>query len=130
MSKRVPGDDLDAHRSARLRELGHIDDEACRRFTASIEFAGRKWSAAILLAGVRGARRFSEYRDTVEGISDRVLAARLRELEAEGMIERHVRPTTPVSISYTPTAAGLRLIEALQPLVEWDLTRSRGRAAG
>ncbi|MFK4729431.1 helix-turn-helix domain-containing protein [Agromyces mediolanus] len=113
-------DELDARRSARLHELGHIDDEACRRFTSAIEFAGRKWNAAILLAGVRGARRFSEYRDTVAGISDRVLAARLRELEADGLLERHVRATTPVSIRYTPSPRALQLMELLQPLVEWQ----------
>ena len=111
-------DDLE-HRRGRLEELGHIDEAACRRFQSTVEFAGRKWNAAILLAGVRGARRFSEYRAAVTGISDRLLAARLKELEDEGVIERHVRPTTPVTISYTPSAAGLQLIELLQPLVEW-----------
>ena len=79
----------------RLHDLGHIDEAACRRFQATVEFAGRKWTSAILLAGVRGARRFSEYRAAVTGISDRLLTARLRELEAEGLIERHVRATTP-----------------------------------
>ena len=107
----------------RLEELGHIDEGACRRFATTVEFAGRKWNAAILLAGVRGARRFSEYRAAVTGISDRLLAARLRELEAEGLIERHVRATTPVTISYTPSTDGLRLIELLQPLTEWGLAR-------
>ena len=108
--------------SERLRELGHIDEEACRRFTTTVEFAGRKWNAAILLAGVRGARRFSEYRAAVTGISDRVLAARLRELEQERLIERHVKPTTPVTINYTPSTEGLRLIDLLQPLTEWGLS--------
>lgn len=105
--------------SKRIRELGHIDEAACRRFQSTVEFAGRKWVGAILLAGVRGARRFSEYREAVVGISDRVLAVRLRELEAEGLIERHVRPTTPVTISYTPSTKGLQLMELLQPLVDW-----------
>lgn len=108
--------------SDRLRELGHIDEAACRRFATTVEFAGRKWNAAILLAGVRGARRFSEYRAAVTGISDRVLAARLRELEHEGLIERHVKATTPVTISYTPSSDGLQLIELLQPLTEWGLS--------
>ena len=107
--------------SERLRELGHIDEEACRRFTTTVEFAGRKWNAAILLAGVRGARRFSDYRAAVTGISDRVLAARLRELEHEGLIERHVKQTTPVTINYTPSTEGLQLIDLLQPLTEWGL---------
>lgn len=110
--------------SARLGDLGHIDEAACRRFQSTVEFAGRKWNAAILLAGVRGARRFSEYRAAVTGISDRLLAGRLRELEAEGLIERHVRPTTPVTISYTPSTDGLRLMELLQPLTEWGLARA------
>lgn len=121
-------DDLAEHRS-RLHELGHIDEAACRRFQSSVEFAGRKWNAAILLAGVRGARRFSEYRAAVDGISDRLLAARLRELEVEGVIERHVRATTPVTITYTPSASGLQLIEVLQPLVEWEVEHSAARAA-
>ena len=111
-------------RHEQLERLGHIDDAACRRFQSTVEFAGRKWNAAILLAGVRGARRFSEYRATVTGISDRLLATRLRELETEGLIERHVRPTTPVTISYTPSTDGLRLIELLQPLTEWGLERA------
>ncbi|MFF2371999.1 winged helix-turn-helix transcriptional regulator [Agromyces sp. NPDC058110] len=119
--------DLPAHRS-RLERLGHIDDDACRRFTRIVEFAGRKWNASILLAGVRGARRFSEYRGTVDGISDRLLAARLRELEVGGLIERHVRPTTPVTITYTPSAAGIQLVEALQPLVEWDVAHGESSA--
>lgn len=123
-----PADDLEARRSARLAELGHIDEAACRRFTSVVEFAGRKWNAAILLAGVRGARRFSEYRAQVDGISDRLLAARLRELETEGLIERHVRATTPVSITYTPSSRGLQLIELLQPLTDWGLQQDAARA--
>ncbi|GAA1524875.1 DNA-binding HxlR family transcriptional regulator [Agromyces terreus] len=123
----APHDDLAQHR-ARLHELGRIDEAACRRFQHSVEFAGRKWNAAILLAGVRGARRFSEYRMAVDGISDRLLAARLKELEDEGVIERHVRATTPVTITYTPSASGLRLIEVLQPLVEWGAGHDAARA--
>ena len=100
-----------------------LDEEECRRFQISVELAGRKWSAAILMAGARGAHRFSEYRALVEGISDRLLAARLKELEQEGLIERDVQPTTPVSISYNLTPSGLQLISLLHPLVTWSRTR-------
>ncbi|WP_157157264.1 MULTISPECIES: helix-turn-helix domain-containing protein [unclassified Diaminobutyricimonas] len=104
-------------------EFEHINDDECRRFQASVELAGRKWVAAILLAGARGARRFSEYRTLVEGISDRLLAARLKELETEGLMHRDVQPTTPVSISYAPTASGQQLISLLHPLVTWSRER-------
>lgn len=101
----------------------HIDEEECRRFQASAELAGRKWNAAILLAGARGARRFSEYQGLVEGISDRLLSARLKELETEGLIARDVQPTTPVTISYTLTEPGRQLISLLHPLVNWSRAR-------
>lgn len=88
---------------------------------------GRKWSSGILLAGVRGATRFGEYRAMVTGISDRLLARRLRELEAEGLIERTVTPTTPVLIQYSPTERGRSLLEALSPLVVWAIEHYDGR---
>jgi Predicted transcriptional regulators len=110
-------------------EFARIDEEECRRFQASAELAGRKWNAAILLAGARGARRFSEYRALVDGISDRLLTARLKELEAEGLIERDVQPTTPVSISYVLTSSGQSLISLLHPLVSWSRERAREDAS-
>ena len=106
-------------------EFSRIDEEECRRFQASAELAGRKWNAAILLAGARGARRFSEYRTLVEGISDRLLTSRLKELEREGLIARDVQPTTPVSIRYALTESGHQLISLLHPLVSWSRERAR-----
>lgn len=108
--------------------LETIDDDKCRAMVTHLEFIGRRWVGAILLAGIRGARRFSEYRALVDGISDRLLSVRLKELEADGFIERTVTPTTPVSISYAPTRRGRDLIVAAQPLAAWadaDERRSR-----
>ena len=99
----------------------HIDEERCRSFRGSVELVGRKWTAGILLAGMRGARRFVEYRALVEGISDRLLAQRLRELEAEGLIVRTVVPTTPVLVRYRPSERAQGLMRALQPLIEWSI---------
>jgi len=94
----------------------HIDDDLCRSFLVHVEVVGRKWNSAILLAGVRGARRFSEYREVVTGISDRLLTQRFKELEVEGLIVRTVTPTTPVLVQYEPTDYGRRLLAALEPL--------------
>jgi DNA-binding HxlR family transcriptional regulator len=113
-----------------LAALETIDDDKCRIFVQHLEFVGRRWTGAILLAGLRGARRFSEYRALVDGISDRLLSARLKELEADGLVDRTVIPTTPVTITYEPTARGRELIQAVQPLAMWaakDIGRSRLR---
>jgi DNA-binding HxlR family transcriptional regulator len=94
-----------------------IDDELCRSFQTHLEVIGRRWNSGIMLAAVRGASRFSEYRAMVAGISDRLLSQRLRELEYEQLIERTVIPTTPVQVRYRPTDRGRDLLRTLQPLV-------------
>lgn len=104
-------------------EFAHLNDDECRRFQAVVELTGRKWNSAILMAGARGARRFSEYRALVDGISDRMLTARLQELEREGLMERHVQPSMPVMITYTLTTAGGQLLSLLHPLVQWSIGR-------
>lgn len=60
----------------------------------------------------------------VGGISDRLLTQRLKELAAEGLIERTVMPTTPVQIRYSLTPDGQSLLNALQPLAQWMAHRS------
>ncbi len=96
-------------------------DAACRAFQPALEFAGRRWVGMILLAGLRGARRFGQYRTFAEGISDRVLAQRLRELEQRGLVVRSVIPSTPVQVLYAPTAAAAELVAALEPLIAWAM---------
>ncbi|GAA4579829.1 helix-turn-helix domain-containing protein [Micromonospora coerulea] len=116
-----------SERAAELRRYQQIPEAECRTFTDALELVGRRWTGAILLAAMRGARRFSEYRAMVDGISDRLLAQRLKELAADGLLERSVIPSTPVQIRYAPTADGRELMAVLQPLVSWS---HRRRSAG
>jgi DNA-binding HxlR family transcriptional regulator len=96
-----------------------IDDEECRRAAAIVERVGRRWNSSILLAVARGASRFTEIVARVDGLSDRMLAARLKELEQIGLIDRIVEPTIPVSVRYRLTARGQDLLASLQPLVAY-----------
>lgn len=107
-----------------------IDDSECRLFREAAELAGKKWTAATLLALARGAERFSEIAASIEGISDRLLSARLRELEAQGLVERVVIPSTPVQIRYKLTDSGSDLIRILHPLVQWAKRSSAASDAG
>ncbi|MFJ9392749.1 winged helix-turn-helix transcriptional regulator [Nocardioides sp. NPDC101246] len=96
-----------------------VDGRSCAVFQRTLERVGQRWSGAVLFASVAGARRFGVYRRAVEGISDRMLALRLKELERDGFLVREVIPSTPVQVLYRPTPAGAELIAALQPLGEW-----------
>ncbi|MEU4546335.1 winged helix-turn-helix transcriptional regulator [Nonomuraea dietziae] len=91
----------------------------CPRFQIAIELVGRRWNGVILLALARGATRYGELRDDVPGLSERLLAQRLRELEEAGVVARDVTPTTPVQIRYTLTESGAALVEAMRPLMAW-----------
>jgi len=100
-------------------DIQHIDDAECRRFQGSVELVGKRWSSSVLLAIARGATRFSEIVTTVPGLSDRLLAQRLRELETAGLLARDVVASTPVQVRYRLTLRGDDLLRSLQPLVAW-----------
>jgi DNA-binding HxlR family transcriptional regulator len=96
--------------------VSKIDDASCREATSALEFVGRRWTGAIMLALGRGATRFGEIEAAVDGLSARLLTARLRELDEHGIVEREVTPTTPVSVRYRLTPRGRDLLDAMQPL--------------
>lgn len=98
-----------------------LDEEACRGFQTAIELAGRRWTGAILLAISRGSQRFGQIINFVDGLSDRLLSQRIKELESEGLIVRTVVPTMPAYSLYSLSDRGRSLIAALQPLVAWGV---------
>ena len=85
----------------------------CPRYEHAIQLLGKRWTGLILDALLQGPQRFCELTATVEGLSDRVLSDRLRELELEGIVERVVYPQIPVRVEYRLAAKG----QALQPVV-------------
>ncbi|MFD6096199.1 winged helix-turn-helix transcriptional regulator [Nocardiopsis flavescens] len=108
-------------------DFEHIDDSVCRSFQRAVEVVGGKWTASVLLASMRGARRFVEYRARIPGISNQLLSQRLRELQSRGLIDRTVVPTTPVQILYRPTERGAGLMRVLHPLIEWSVENDAGQ---
>jgi len=102
-----------------VADFTEIADEDCRKFLAGVELAGKRWSASILLAAARGAQRFGEYHRMIDGVSERVLAQRLRELTERELLRREVIPSTPVQIRYSLTERGQELLASLAPLIRW-----------
>jgi DNA-binding HxlR family transcriptional regulator len=81
----------------------------------------RRWQLSIIYAAISGALRFNEFADAIGGISPRMLSERLRDLEAAGLIERTVLPTSPPTVEYRLTERGRRLrpvIEAMRAYAE------------
>ncbi len=78
---------------------------------------GGRWAPAIIWYLSRGPRRFSELKDDVQGVSAKVLTTRLKKLEADGVINRNVIPTSPPSVEYNLTELGLELKPAIEAIV-------------
>jgi DNA-binding HxlR family transcriptional regulator len=84
----------------------------------------RRWQLSIIYAALSGALRFSEFAEAISGISPRMLSERLRDLEAAGLIERVVLPTSPPAVEYRLTPRGHKLA----PIVEAMRAYAEGRA--
>ena len=91
----------------------------CPAYHRAVELIGRRWSGAILRALLADLTRFNEIASAVPGLSDRMLAERLKELEAEGLVVRNVTPCTPVRIDYRLTEKGRALDSVVQALAVW-----------
>ena len=85
----------------------------CGKYHQAVELIGKRWTGAILFVLLDGPTRFSEFKRLVPDLSDRLLSERMKELEAEGIVERRVVDETPVRVEYVLTDKG----EALQPAV-------------
>lgn len=90
-----------------------------------------KWTTLIVRDLLAGTRRFSELQRSLQPISPRLLTARLRLLEDEGVLTRTVHATVPPTTEYTLTVHGRRLlsvIEAMAAFGEASQRRDRSRA--
>lgn len=97
-----------------------LESEAfCPHYHKAVELIGRRWTGAILRALLSGVDRFSDLTETVPGLSDRMLSERLKELEAEGIVHRNVKPEIPVRIEYQLTARGYALGAVIQAVSQW-----------
>jgi DNA-binding HxlR family transcriptional regulator len=97
------------------REPAHV----CTHFHAAVELVGKRWAGAILYALTQRPHFFAELAEAVPGVSDRLLSQRLRELEAEGIVERSVHEGSPARVSYALTEKGRELEPALVELKSW-----------
>jgi DNA-binding HxlR family transcriptional regulator len=91
---------------------------------AALYVLGGKWKPLILYHLAHGTRRYGELRRAVGSVSDKVLIQQLKELQADGIIDRRDYGEIPPKVEYSLTAFGRTLGKALAPLCEWGTTYS------
>jgi DNA-binding HxlR family transcriptional regulator len=106
--------------------VGNCFSRRCPTRAILTHVTGR-WGS-LVLAAIRQARvlRFSELRDRIDGISEKMLAQTLRDLERDGLLVRTSRPVVPPYVDYRLTELGAGLAEHIDGLVSWIEANVRG----
>jgi len=95
----------------------HIIDTCGMAITLRV--LGGRWKPAILCRLSDGAMRYNELKKSIEGISERMLVAQLRELEQEGIVRRIIYAEVPPRVEYEITELGTTLTPMLSAMAEW-----------
>jgi DNA-binding HxlR family transcriptional regulator len=95
----------------------HEDLRACPALSAAFALLGKRWTALILDVIAARPARFGEIQRAIPGLSERLLAERLRELAMHGLVER--RAPEGKTIVYVLTPLGVRLLPALDEIRTW-----------
>lgn len=85
----------------------------------TLTMLGNRWKILIIRELLTGTKRFCELKKSVKGITQKVLTAKLREMEDLGLIERKIYPQNPPKVEYTLTDIGYSLAPVLNSLKEW-----------
>ncbi len=83
---------------------------------------GDKWTihvVAMLQVAGRDGLRFSELKNGIDGISQKMLTVTLRALERDGLVMRTTFPEVPPRVEYKLTKLGATLLPAMQGLMDW-----------
>ncbi|GAA0983145.1 winged helix-turn-helix transcriptional regulator [Nocardiopsis tropica] len=93
---------------------------------AAMDVIGGKWKVLILWALEERAHRFGELRRALDGVTEKVLASHLRELEDDGIVHREDFGEVPPRVEYSLTPLGRSLNDALAPLGDWGRANIKG----
>jgi DNA-binding HxlR family transcriptional regulator len=93
--------------------------DACSHFKLAIDLLTKPWAGHILRNLQGGPLRFNELAAGIPGIGEKVLSARLKELESQGLLVRRVHPTTPVKVEYELTCKGQGFQQVVDAIIRW-----------
>lgn len=119
-STHSPGSPAAPERKAYTPLSAAIDVEACFKLLEG------RWKLVILFHLFDGqVQRFSDLEKRVTGISQKMLAQQLRQLEADGIVQRTVHSQVPPKVDYRMTPWGQALCPALDAMLKWAERREQ-----
>ena len=119
---------------ATSNSLGQVLSNECPS-REILEHLTTKWSVLVLRCLSDGIHRFSELRQRIDGVSEKMLAQTLKVLEKDGFLIRTVYPVVPPKVEYQLTILGSQAAEKLNHLIGWiernlpEIMENKQRAA-
>ncbi len=87
----------------------------------TLQLIGNKWKVLILRDLMDGTKRFGELKKSIGTVSQKVLTAQLRDMEACGLVNRKVYAEVPPRVEYSLTELGRSLSPILSAMRDWGL---------
>ena len=84
-----------------------------------LEHLTNKWSVLVLRCLKDGVHRFSELKQRIEGVSEKMLSQTLKMLEKDGFILRTVYPVVPPKVEYQLTILGSQAADKVNSFLDW-----------
>ena len=98
----------------------HLISNQCP-VTVTLEKIGGRWKPLILFNLQQGTLRYGQLKKCIPGITEKMLVQHLRELEADRLVCRDVKPVVPPHVEYSLTASGKTLGPILNAMAEWGI---------
>ena len=92
----------------------------------AVYFLGGKWKIRILFSLLQSKKiRFGEFKKALKTITKQMLSKQLKELEADGIVNRKVIQIMPPNVEYSLTEFGLSVMPILKSFSEWNKRNTR-----
>jgi len=88
--------------------------------TAAIDVIGGKWKPVIIWLLIAETKRFGEIHKSIPGIALKVLSRQLKELEADGIINRKAFAQVPPRVEYSLSEKGKTLTSIMESMATWS----------
>jgi DNA-binding HxlR family transcriptional regulator len=118
MKTNKPTSMADTHRLSHRLQRGDVFADSCPSRGVLLHATSR-WGVLVLVALTGGMHRFSELRRKIKGVSEKMLAQTLRDLENDGFVLREARPVVPPHVEYSLTPMGAELSTRVEDLANW-----------
>lgn len=110
--------DIDRSQLADAMRRGEVMASECPS-RQILKHVTSQWGVLVLVALMEGTHRFSELRRKIGGVSEKMLAQTLQQLEKDGFVDRVSHPVVPPHVEYSLTPLGKGIGQQVEALTDW-----------